>query len=122
MGERFIKVAVVYFVIGVLFGLYMGIAHNFLFTSVHAHINLLGWVSMALFGLIYLKYPNAGETRLAKTHFWLHNLGLPVMQGTIFIMLLTENESIVFGAIIGSLGVVIGTLLFAFNLFKNLKA
>jgi len=28
----------------------------------HAHMNLLGWVSMALFGLIYQAFPAAGQT------------------------------------------------------------
>lgn len=48
MGRRFLKIAVVYFSIGVLIGLTMGIIHDFTLTSVHAHVNLLGWVSMAL--------------------------------------------------------------------------
>jgi hypothetical protein len=49
MGVRFLKIAAVYFFIAVCIGLVMGITHNFMFTSVHAHLNLLGWVSMALF-------------------------------------------------------------------------
>src|SRR5690242_16192071 len=79
MGKRFISIAAVYFSIGVLMGMTMGIIHYFRLTSTHAHINLLGWVSTALFGLIYSVYPFAGQTKLAKVHFWLHNIGLPIM-------------------------------------------
>jgi cbb3-type cytochrome oxidase subunit 1 len=59
----------------------MGIMDDFRLTGVHAHINLLGWVSMAIFALVYHFYPSATETRLAKLHFWLHNLWVPLMQG-----------------------------------------
>ncbi|MGP4108520.1 cytochrome-c oxidase [Virgibacillus sp. L01] len=119
MAVRFLKIAAVYFVLGVCLGLTMGITENFSFTSVHAHLNLLGWVSLALFGIIYYCFPKAGETKLATIHFWLHNIGLPLMQGTLFIMLLTSNHSIVVLTIIGSVMVVVGAILFLINVFKN---
>ncbi|MFC4559026.1 cytochrome-c oxidase [Virgibacillus kekensis] len=121
MGVRFLKVAAVYFVFGVLLGLTMGITQNFSFTSVHAHLNLLGWVSMALFGVIYLLFPVAGESKLATVHFWLHNLGLPLMQGTLFIMLLTSSHTIVGLTIVGSIMVVVGAVLFMVNVFQNVN-
>ena len=122
MGARFLKIAAVYFFIAVCLGLVMGIIHNFSFTSVHAHLNLLGWVSMAIFGLIYFVYPHAAETKLAKTHFWLHNIGVPVMQGALFVMILTNHPATTILMIIGSLMVVIGTLLFVINIFTQIKA
>ena len=94
MGARFLKIAVVYFALAVTLGLVMGIIHNFAFSSVHAHLNLLGWVSMALFGLIYLYFPMASKTKLANAHFWLHNIGLPLMQGALFYQF-NGNESLV---------------------------
>ncbi|WP_342743394.1 hypothetical protein [Domibacillus antri] len=42
MGKLYIRFSVVYFIIGVLLGLTMGILHDFRLTSVHAHLNLLG--------------------------------------------------------------------------------
>ena len=77
---------------------------------------------MALFGLIYSIFPNAGETKLAKSHFWLHNIGLPIMQGALFLMLVTGSESYTIAMIIGSLMLVVGTLLFVINVFTQLKA
>jgi cbb3-type cytochrome oxidase subunit 1 len=122
MGVRFIKIAGVYFFVAVCLGLVMGMIQNFSFTSVHAHLNLLGWVSMALFGIIYSIYPKAAKTKLAKTHFWLHNIGVPVMQGALFIEMLTGNTALTIGIIIGSLLVVVGTLLFVINLFMQINA
>lgn len=121
MAARFLKIAAVYLSLGVLLGMTMGIIHDFRLTSVHAHINLLGWVSMALFGLIYHFYPSAADTKLAKTHFWLHNIGVPVMQGSIALQL-TVSEAFLPVTIVSSLGVVVGVLLFTVNLFKFVGA
>jgi cbb3-type cytochrome oxidase subunit 1 len=60
---------------GVSMGIWMGIIHDFQFAPVHAHLNLLGWTSLALFGLTYRAYPALGESRLARTHFVLAALG-----------------------------------------------
>ena len=83
MGLRFLKIAVVYLLIGAFLGLGMGIAQNFALVPVHAHVLLLGWASLALAGLVYHLYPAASTTRLARVHFWLHNLGLPVFMVTL---------------------------------------
>jgi hypothetical protein len=56
---------------GVSLGIYMGINKDFQLSPVHAHINLVGWASLALFGLIYRAYPELSGSRLAKVHFWL---------------------------------------------------
>ena len=122
LGVKFLKIAVVYFAIAIILGLVMGIIHDFALTSIHAHLNLLGWVSMALFGVIYHLYPAAGETNLAKTHFWLHNLGVPIMQGGIALMTITENGVYLIPTIISSIAVVLGGLLFAVNVFKQVRS
>ena len=46
----------------------------------HTHINLLGWVEMAIFGTIYYVVPRLYQSplysyRLMKIHFWTHNIG-----------------------------------------------
>ncbi|WP_236561184.1 hypothetical protein [Pontibacillus sp. HMF3514] len=51
MGIRFIELASIYFFIGIGLGIFMEMAHDHASMGVHAHINLVGWVSMALFGL-----------------------------------------------------------------------
>lgn len=50
MGARLIKISSVYFVIGVLLGMYMSMTENPMLSPVHAHVNLLGWASLALAG------------------------------------------------------------------------
>ncbi|SFB04145.1 hypothetical protein SAMN04515620_11433 [Collimonas sp. OK607] len=46
MGIRFLKIAVIYLLIGALLGGYMGAAENFALAPVHAHLALLGWASV----------------------------------------------------------------------------
>jgi cbb3-type cytochrome oxidase subunit 1 len=121
MGVKLIKISAVYFVIGVLLGLYMSMTETFTFTPVHVHINLLGWTALTLAGLIYVAFPSAAETTLAKIHFWLHNIGLPVMMIALAFFVSGAKWATPFIAIGGVL-VVIGVILFAINIFKNVKS
>lgn len=121
MGIRLIKISVVYFAIGVCLGLYMSIVHDYTLTSVHVHINLLGWVSLALAGMTYVHFPILASTKLAKTHFWLHNISLPIMMlGLAFIV----YGQVSLTPIVAASGtvLVLAIILFAINVLKNLKS
>jgi hypothetical protein len=82
--------------------------------------DLLGWATTAPAGLIYSVFPQAGASRLAKIHFWLHDIALPVMLVSLA-FLMTGNKQVIplpGGAeIIAALGIVT----FAENIFINLK-
>ena len=67
-----LKLAVLYLIAGVGLGLFMAASHDHSMFPVHAHLNLLGWVSMALFGCFYRLWPEAAGSRLAKVHFWVY--------------------------------------------------
>jgi hypothetical protein len=119
-GIVWLKLSVVYLIIGVSMGIAMGASQNFTLRPVHAHVNLLGWTTMALAGLIYSVFPKAGESRLARAHFWLMNLALPVMMVALGLVLFGQMAVVpVLGAaeIVAALGI----LAFAANLFVNLK-
>jgi cbb3-type cytochrome oxidase subunit 1 len=121
MELRFLKVAVVYLVIGAALGLGMGISGKFTLTPVHAHLLLLGWASLALAGLVYHCYPGAALTRLARIHFWLHNIGLPGFMIGLALLLTGSQWALPLAA--GSASIVlIGLALFAANVLINVKA
>ena len=65
----FLALASLCLVLSVILGLGMGIAQDFSLTHLHSHLNLVGWTSMALFGLTYRAYPALAESTLAKVHF-----------------------------------------------------
>lgn len=120
MGLRFLKIAVVYLFIGALLGLIMGITQKFVLVPVHAHLLLLGWASLALAGLVYHLYPAAATTRLARIHFWLHNLGLPVFMVALGVLLTGTESAIPIVAAAASV-VLVGLAIFAINVLINVK-
>lgn len=117
LGNRFLRIAVVYFIAGVLLGIVMAAHQEFTLRPVHAHINLLGWVSLALFGLFYRSQPAAAESRLARVHFWLYNLALPV-QMTMLVLFLRGNASVEPVLAVASIAMAVAVLCFAINLWK----
>ncbi len=114
------KLGVLYLVIGVGLGIAMGASHTFTLRPVHAHMNLLGFTVMTLAGLVYSVYPEAGASRLARIHFWLHNLALPVMVVALTALLL-GNEAVVPFLGVAEITAAAGVLLFAANIFINVK-
>ncbi|MRH42476.1 cytochrome-c oxidase [Aquibacillus halophilus] len=121
MGIRLIKISVIYFLIGVSIGYFMSIVHDYTLTGVHVHINLLGWTALTLAGLIYYLFPKLAATKLGIAHFWLHNIGLPIMMISLATMLLTGNTVFTAGVVTGATLVIIGVLLFVINVITNLN-
>ncbi|HEV2610849.1 MAG TPA: hypothetical protein VGU61_11325 [Noviherbaspirillum sp.] len=120
VGIIWIKLAIVYLMIGVGIGIAMGASENFTLRPVHAHINLLGWATMALAGLIYSVFPQAGMSKLAKVHFWLNNISLPVMAIALS-LLVNGHREIVPVLAASEIAAALGIIVFAANIFLNLK-
>ncbi|HEU5295541.1 MAG TPA: hypothetical protein VFU71_12200 [Burkholderiaceae bacterium] len=119
MVARCLGFAVVYLMLGVAMGVAMGITHRFEYAPIHAHVNLLGWASLALFALIYHMRPQAGVTRLARWHFWLHNTGLPLFMASLFLLRSGVERAETWVRVGGAITFV-GLVLFAANLLCNL--
>ena len=60
-------------------GIVMGATENFALRPVHAHLNLLGWVGLALAACVFRLWPEVADSRLARAFFWGYNLTLPVL-------------------------------------------
>lgn len=88
LSSLFLRLAVVFILLGVCLGYWMGLTHDFTLSPVHAHTNLLGWVSMFLYGLFYRALPEAAAGVLPKAHAVLAILGLPIMMIGLTIQLL----------------------------------
>jgi cbb3-type cytochrome oxidase subunit 1 len=78
IADYFLIAAASFLVVGVALGIWMGVTQQFGQAHVHAHINLIGWASLALFGLVYRSYPQLAVKRLAKAHFVLSIVGAAV--------------------------------------------
>jgi hypothetical protein len=79
LSDRFLQLGVLFALAGMGLGVWMGATENIQFAPVHAHINLLGWVSMLIYGIIYRVLPQATQGVLPVIHFWLAVLSLLVM-------------------------------------------
>jgi hypothetical protein len=120
LANRFIYTAVAFFVIGVSLGIYMGANKDFRFTHVHVHINLLGWVALGLIGVLYSVYPRLQQSWLARTHYWLHTIGLIIFMGG-FAWGTINGVFATLPVAAGSTMVAIGVLMFATHVFSNLR-
>ena len=120
LSNSFLRLAVVFILIGVGLGYYMGATQNFTAAPVHAHINLLGWVSMFLYGLFYRANPEAAEGLLPKVHFWVALVGFLIFMPALAIEVLQIQPALPLaniGLIAGPTIVVIGMILFAIIVF-----
>ena len=125
----FVKASMVYLLIGSILGFTMtlwpeGVVH---YRSVHAHLNLLGWMSMMIFGVGYHILPRFSgrplySLSIAKTQFYLANIGLVGM--SIAWPLISRNIALGFSKTFLALFSVIEALavfLFVYNIWKTIK-
>lgn len=112
-----IRAAVVFALCGLGLGIGMGISNNHALAPAHAHINLVGWVSLFLFSMFYKTHPAIDTSRLALAQVGVWALGGAVM---------TSGVALIYGAgpqyepiaAIGSLVVFAGLLMFAYLVFR----
>jgi len=71
IDTAFLLLASACLIIGVCIGIYMGVNEDLQLVAVHTHVDLVGWVSLALFGVIHRLYPELAASRLARAQFWL---------------------------------------------------
>ena len=114
----FLLLATVLLLVGAGLGIRMGTSQDFQLAPVHAHINLAGWASLALFGLTYRAYPQLAERRIALFHF--------IVSATAEILLPVGIGFAILGgqpglAIVGAVLWVAGVLLFLVQLISLLK-
>lgn len=121
LSQTYFKTAIVFLIIGIAVGLHMSISGNHAGTGAHAHINLLGWVTMALFGTYYAFEPEKARTRLAHIQYGVYTVGVAVMTPSLYIMLM-GNPALEPLVAVSSLVVLAGVLLFAAVLFSSQKS
>jgi len=115
----FLTTALLCLFLGEGIGIYMGVSQNFTLSPAHAHLNLLGWVTLAAFGLIHRAYPGLATSRLATTQCLMaivFNLAMPT---GLAMLLLGGGETVVK---LASLGVILATALFIYMFVRKARA
>lgn len=106
---KFLLLAATALAIGVGMGIYMGIVHDFSMSPIHAHMNLVGWASLALFGITYRLYPELQSRWAAKLHFTLAAPASFLLPAGIYLSMFHQQPIL---AIVASLVWAVGVLLF----------
>src|SRR6478672_882467 len=109
----FILIGLLYGALGFAFGIWVGINERFDQAHLHAHINLVGWASMVLFGLLYRAFPALAQNQLAGVRFALYNLGAIIF--LVGIPLAQAHQTVVVGRRL----VLAGMLAFLANHYLN---
>jgi hypothetical protein len=104
---------------GMSLGIWMGMHEDFALAPVHAHINLLGWVTLSLYGL-YHRGVERASNGLAWTQVGAAALGMPLMTGGLAAYLATGAEGGPF-IVAGALLVALGMALFLAVLVADLR-
>jgi cbb3-type cytochrome oxidase subunit 1 len=122
----FIRAALLWLCLGVTLGVVMSFwPYALMVRPAHMHANLLGFVSMMIFGVAYHVLPRFSGSplhspRLAVLHLWIANAGLLLMvAGWIArVWLPSAIRAVQLGGLLSAAG----AFLFAWNLWRTLGA
>jgi cbb3-type cytochrome oxidase subunit 1 len=125
----YLRMSVIYFIAGALIGIVMILSpgETGLYVSSHTHLNLLGFMSMMIYGVGYHILPkfsgrNIYSPMIMNVQFWIGNAGLiGMVAGWLFFAGSTSNLTRPV-LVISSLLSLISVVLFAFNMLKTVKA
>ncbi len=112
----FFVTAAICVTIGMGWGIVMAASHNHVMAGAHAHLNLVGWATMALFGVYYTLTPQAAETKLARAHYVLALAGVVLMVPGIALATLQRGEGL---AVAGSVLTAASMLVFLYTVIRN---
>jgi drug/metabolite transporter (DMT)-like permease len=116
IATLYFRTAIIFLIIGIAMGLNMAISQDHSAIGAHAHANLLGWVTMAIFGGYHALNPGKALRRIAMIQYLVYTAGVALMVPALYLMLTgyPEMEPVV---AIASLITFAGVLLFAVIIF-----
>lgn len=118
LSRWYLRLSVIYIVLGVTLGNVMGATGDHSLHPVHAHINLLGWVGMSIFAFFYRAFPAAAMGKLARVQFWIYVPGTVVQMVTLTLLIRGNAEM---EKILGPASMLVGVtfLLFAIQVWQQ---
>ncbi len=77
------RLAVTFVIAGMAMGIGMAASQDHSIMPAHAHLNLLGWVSLFLFGIYYERRPALDRSRLALVQVGVWSLGTVILTAAV---------------------------------------
>ncbi len=112
----FIGLGLIFLVIGMAFGMWMGMSNNLQFAAAHAHWNVVGFLTSSVYGLTHRAYPRLAESRLTWPQCIVHVAGVLIFAPGIILAITTRQE---IGAIVGGLLIILAALMFMWIYFTH---
>ncbi|WP_231893465.1 hypothetical protein [Rossellomorea aquimaris] len=121
-----LRMSAIYGFIGAFLGSHMAGAGSYAFKPIHAHILVVGWLSLFAFSSYYRSYEVPKNSKLAFAHVWtsiIGSIGLTVGMWLYNLnpFNLPQNFTMVF-YIVGGSTLLLSFLLFVFMTFKYSKS
>lgn len=116
IGYWFMALGAGFALIGMVWGVQMSATGDFALAPAHGHLNLIGWVTFAIWGLYYVLTPDAAETGLARAHLGLAVLTVLVMVPGIAMAIRESGETL---AKVGSVLAILSMALFLVNVLRH---
>jgi hypothetical protein len=111
----FIALALLMLLVGQGLGEWMAQSGDHSFALVHSHMTSVGWLTLALFGLVHRAFPELAASPFALVQFLLSSLGSILFVGGLWALWLIGDR---FLAIVGSYAIIAGTALFVVMFFR----
>lgn len=112
----FFATAAFFALCGMIWGIQMSASHDHTLSPAHGHLNLIGFVAMAVFGTYYALTPNAARSRLSMVHYALVTATVIVLTPGIVMAITGQGEVL---AQIGSILAVVSMALFGFMVLRH---
>ena len=124
--RRFIIMSVVYLGVAALVGIAMlGSEKAMALKFVHSHLNMLGWVSMMIYGVGYHILPKfmgrqMYSKKIGEVQFWVANAGLVAMLVFYTLNVYSPSDGLVGATVLAGLLELVSIFLFFYNMLKTL--
>lgn len=106
---------------GMALGMHMGANEDFTLAPVHAHINLVGWATMGLYGTFYALTKETKLLWLPRIHFAVSALGSILMLFHLTLFLSHGRDAkYVSGMVSGEALTALGAALFAYSVAREM--
>jgi cbb3-type cytochrome oxidase subunit 1 len=124
--RRFIIMSIVYLGVSSLVGIAMlGSERVMALKFVHSHLNMLGWVSMMIYGVGYHILPKfmgrqMYSKKLGEAQFWIANAGLIAMLVFYTLNVYTPSSGLVAATVAAGVLELVSIFLFFYNMLKTM--
>lgn len=116
IANLFFLTGAIFALCGMVWGIQMSASHDHSLSPAHGHLNLIGFVSMSVFGAYYALSPGAAQSMLARVHYVLVTASVLVLVPGIVLAIQGRTEAM---AKIGSVLAVASMALFVLIVLRN---